>query len=116
MGTQFIDGTAPSLQQGALQKPPAELPHGLLTPPPRVLEIVAAQQAKCAPGFFKPEAIEQATNQLTLQYYFDQLGHDILYRSTPAGPEVLAVGYDEILAMTKHMSPEERGKLKTWMF
>ncbi len=51
----------------------------------------------------------------TLNYYFDYLGHEVLYRSTPEGPEVLAVGFSEILAFEKDMPLEEQVKLKTWM-
>lgn len=31
------------------------------------------------------------------------------------GPEVLAVGYDEILALNQEMSPEERAHIQTWL-
>ncbi len=54
-------------------------------------------------------------NEWTLQYYFDYLGHEVLYRITPQGPEVLAVGFDEVLAFTKDMPLDERLKLETWM-
>ena len=33
-------------------------------------------------------------DSLTLQYHFEGLGHEVLYRSTPEGPEVLAVGLE----------------------
>jgi hypothetical protein len=35
-------------------------------------------------------------NEWTLQYFFDDLGHEVLYCPTPKGPEVLAVGFDEV--------------------
>jgi hypothetical protein len=39
----------------------------------------------------------------------------VLYRVTPQGPEVLAVGIEEKLAFTKDMPLDERRKLKTWL-
>ena len=46
--------------------------------------------------------------EIGVQYYFDQLGYEVAYRSTPQGPEVLAVGYDEILALTKDLALKEQ--------
>ena len=43
MSTPVIDRDAPSLQ-GTLPGRPQDLPHGLLEPPGRVLEIVAANR------------------------------------------------------------------------
>lgn len=113
MPSEFIDQSAPSLQ--GPPKQPQDLPHGLVEPPDRVREIVDGEKAKFPPEIFTPEAEERLTNDLTLQYYFDYLGYEVLYRSTPQGPEVLAVGYDEILALTNGMSLEERLKLKSWL-
>jgi hypothetical protein len=38
----------------------------------------------------------------------------VLYRQTPEGPEVLAVGFDEIFARTQGMNPEAMKDLETW--
>ena len=54
-------------------------------------------------------------NRQTLNYYFDYLGYEVAYRETPQGPEVLAVGDEEILALTKDMSLEEQLKLRRWL-
>jgi hypothetical protein len=80
-----------------------------------VREIVARERAKFAPEIFTPPAEERLANDLTLQETFDGLGYEVAYRSTPSGPEVLAVGYDEILALTKGLSQEARSQIKTWL-
>jgi hypothetical protein len=113
--SRFIDYTAPSLQ-GTLPKRPQNLPHGLLTPPEQVRELVAREKTKFPPAVFTPETEERILSEWTLQSYFDYLGHDVLYRQTPAGPEVLAVGFEEFFALTKGMSPEEMQGRKTWMW
>jgi len=114
MPGQFTDASAPSLQ-GPLPKRPQDLPHGLLPPPEAVRETVAREKAKFPADIFTPEAEERLTNDLTLQYYFDGLGYEVAYRSTPQGPDVQAVGHDEILALTGGMSPEERSAINTWL-
>ena len=58
------------------------------------------------------EAFVRDLNDHTLNYYFDYFGHEVSYRETPQGPEVLAVGDEEILALTGGMSLEEQ--LKLW--
>jgi hypothetical protein len=110
----IIDHNAPSLQ-GKLPKYPQDLPHGFITPPERVRELVAKEKAKFLPEICTPEAEERILNEWTLQYYFDYLGYEVLYRRTPQGPEVLAVGFDEIFTRTKGMNPEEMKGLTTWM-
>jgi hypothetical protein len=112
MSSQFIDLNAPSLQ-GKMPKLPGDLPHGVITPPEDVRELVEKERAKHPPELFARHE-EQLLNDWTLQYYFDYLGHDVLYRDTPAGPEVLAVGFEETLAFTKEMALEDRLKLKIW--
>jgi hypothetical protein len=96
-------------------KPPEELPHGLLTPPAFVLQLVAEQKEKFGPAVYTVAAEERALSEHTLQYFFDQLGHEVLYRETPAGPEVLAVGDEERLAYTKDMPLEEQRTLQHWL-
>jgi hypothetical protein len=112
MSSQFIDLNAPSLQGGP--KRPEELPHGLITPPDRVRELLEKERAKHPPQSFGPFA-ERLLNEWTLQYYFDYLGHEVLYRITPQGPEVLAVGFDEMLAYRKKTPCEQQAGLKTWL-
>jgi hypothetical protein len=113
MPGDFIDLTAPSLQGGRIRRP-EDLPHGLITPPEKVRELIEKERAKHPPEAFA-RAEERLLNDWTLQYYFDYLGHEVLYRQTPEGPEVLAVGLEEILACTNRKDPELMAGLKTWM-
>lgn len=113
MLSQFIDTTTPAWTENR-SKLPKELPHGLISPPERVLEFIAEQMQKFPPDIRTPTNHAQIVNGFTLQYYFDGLGHEILYRPTPIGPEVLAVGFEEILLFTKNMCLAERCKLQTW--
>lgn len=110
----IIDLTAPSVQ-GGLIRSPESLPRGLIRPPARVLEFVAREKAKFPPEVFTPEAERRLTDDLTLQYYFDQLGHEVIYRSTPDGPEVVAVGCEEVIALKKTLSHDDQLKLKIWL-
>jgi hypothetical protein len=113
MSNQFIDLNAPSLQ-GKLPKLPHELPHGLIVPPNRVRELIEQERKKHpAANFAKAE--ERLLNEWTLQYHFDNPGHEVLYRQTPEGPDVLAVGFEEIFARTKGMNPDEMTGQETWM-
>ena len=94
-----------------------DLPHGLLTPPPHVVERIAQDQAKFPPGVYSDEYAERTMNDWTVHHYFDNpyWYFEVLYRPTPQGPEVLAIGEEEILAYTKDMPPGEQLKLETWM-
>ncbi len=96
-------------------KPPDELPHGLLSPPETVRELVAADKAKHSPEVYTEETELRILNDWTVDWHFNGLGHDVFYRPTPEGPVVLAVGYEERLALTRKMSPEARRELKIWM-
>jgi hypothetical protein len=88
-------------------KPPAELPHGLLPVPPEVRELIAEQAAKYPPGAFAPFETERICFE-TVGWYFDGLGHPVVYRKTPEGPEVLAVGREEMAAYHKRVPDEIR--------
>ena len=110
MPSNFIDQTAPSLL-----KLPHELPHGLIKPPEKVHELLAKEKAKHPPEVFTPAEEERVLNDWTLQYYFDYLGYEVLYRQTPNGPEVLAVDFNEIAARTDGMKAENMTGLKIWM-
>jgi hypothetical protein len=112
MPGDILDATASSLQGKG--KPPHELPHGLLTPPPLVREAIEKERVKHPPEVFA-RGEERLLNDWTLGYYFDELGHEVLYRPTPAGPEVLAVGFDEIFALTDGMKSEKMAGLKTYL-
>jgi hypothetical protein len=93
-------------------KPPGELPHGLLPVPPEVRELVATERVK-HPGHSE-EAWRRSMNLWAVTWYYDGLGHEVLYRETPQGPEVLAVGLEEIAALTDGMKPEKMAGLHTY--
>ena len=95
-------------------KVPADLPHGLIIPPPEVREIVTAEKVKFGDRV-TPEVEERLLNDWTLQAVFDDLGHEVLYRRTPQGPEVLAVGFEEIFTRMQGMDPAAMAGLQTWM-
>ena len=48
---------------------------------------------------------QRQVNSLTLQYYYG--GHDVAYRLTPQGVEVLAAGLAEIRQLLEGMNQEE---------
>src|SRR5271166_4458155 len=84
-------------------KLPEELPHGFLTVPPEVKQLMEEQLAKYPPEALAKcprEALAKAElaqmNLETVGWYFDGLNLQVLYRETPQGPEVLAVGHDEV--------------------
>lgn len=113
MPSSAIDYTAPSLQ-GKLPKLPQDLPRGFLTPPEKVRELIERERDKHpAETFAKAE--ERLLNEWTLQYYFDYLGYEVVYRPTPQGPEVIAVGDEERLALRRAIGAEEYHKLANWM-
>jgi len=117
MPNEIIDWNAPSLQR-TLPALPKDLPHGLVAPPQEVRDEIAAADEKLLRehGFsLHEDARVRELNRHTLNYYFDYLGHEVAYRETPLGPEVLAVGDEEILALTKDMSLEEQLKLRRWL-
>ena len=92
-------------------KPPEELPHGLLPTPPEVRELVEMERAKHPPEAFA-KAEGGLLNDWTVHWYFDNLCQEVTYRQTPDGPEVLAVGFDEVLALQRTLSLQERRTLK----
>jgi hypothetical protein len=95
-------------------KPPADLPHGLLTPPREVRDLIEQERQKHRPEAFAG-AEERLLNDWTVGWYFDDLCQQVLYRQTPQGPEVLAVGLDEVLALRRAMPAEEQAILKTFL-
>jgi hypothetical protein len=114
MPSQFIDPNAPALQ-GKVPKLPKDMPHGLITPPEQVRELLAQEKAKFPPEQFSPAFEERLLNEWTIAHYFEPLMYEVSYRSTPQGPEILAVGFDEILALRRQLGEEHYRKLKTWM-
>jgi hypothetical protein len=113
MPSEFIDDTAPSLQ-GKLPKLAAELPHGLLAPPTRVLELIELERSKHSAELFAKNE-EVLVNEWTLQYYFDYLGYEVVYKPTPQGPEVVAVGDEERLMLRRKIGEDEYRKFAIWM-
>ena len=95
-------------------KPPKELPHGLLAFPSEVHELVERQRSKHRPEVFDGARLSMLNSE-TIAWYFDNLCHEVLYRETPEGPEVLAVGFDEVLALQRALSPDEQQKLKSYL-
>ena len=95
-------------------KPPEELPHGLLAIPPEVRELVERERSKHRPEVFA--ANEQVfLNDWTVGWYFEYLYQEVLYRGTPDGPEVVAVGTEEVIALRKTMPVEEQRGLKSYV-
>jgi hypothetical protein len=113
MPSEFIDHAAPSLQ-GKLPKLAAELPHGLIAPPVRVRELIELERTKHPAELFASNE-EGLLNDWTLQYYFDYLGYEVVYRPTPQGPEVVAVGDEERLILRRKIGEDEYRKFAIWM-
>jgi hypothetical protein len=80
-----------------------------------VRDLLSREKAKHPPEVFDAEAEERILNQWTLDYYFDYLGHEVIYRQTPAGPEVLAVGEEEVIRLKTTLPTEDQQNLETWM-
>lgn len=83
-------------------------PRGLLPVPIEVEAAVAEHDS----SLLKKHGIvptsedrQRQVNSLTLQYYYG--GHDIAYRLTPQGVELLAAGLAEIRQLVQGMSQEE---------
>jgi hypothetical protein len=114
MAPNFIDSDVAG-REGTLPKLPKDWPHGPLAPPERSRELVAREIAKHPPGSISQESHERLLNDSTLGYYFDQCVHRVLYRPTPEGPQVFAVGTDEIIAFRSGMSLEEQLTYKIWL-
>jgi hypothetical protein len=56
----------------------------------------------------------QFLNDWTVSWYFQHLYQEVLYRPTPEGPDVVAVGSDEIHALTNGRKIEKVAGLKTY--
>jgi hypothetical protein len=105
------------IQHAALSlrgKPPEELPHGLLPVPPEVRELIEEKRTQWPPEVFAREELGML-NLETVGWYFDGLNMQVMYRETPQGPEVLAVGRDEVLALKQSVPYEGRKGFKTFL-
>ena len=83
-------------------------PRGLLPIPPEVEAAVAEDDASLLKrhGIVSTaEDRQRQMNSLTLQYYYG--GHDVAYRLTPQGVELLAAGLSEIRQLVQGMTQEE---------
>ncbi len=117
MPSEIIDRNTASLQDTVL-KLPAGLPHGLIVPSREVRDYIASLDEKLLKehGFtINGEARLRELNRHTLNGHFDDLGYEVAYRETPQGPEVMAVGDEEIVALTRDMSLEEQLKIRRWL-
>ena len=84
-------------------------PRGLLPVPPEVAKQVAKSEARLEreKGIrITPETRKEWLDRGTLSWYYDDA--HIAYRCTPEGPEVLAVGNDEINQYLKEHPLETR--------
>ena len=82
-------------------KAPSPL-RGLLPVPREVNKLVARETAERP---MSDAARRRLTAGFTLQYFFG--GHDLVYRETDQGPEVLAVG-DEIGPLLRRLKSADR--------
>ena len=81
--------------------------RGILPTPPIVQRLVA-RELKDHP--VTPQERQRITDCFKMQYYFG--GHEIAYRKTPKGVEVLAVD-DEITELLRSVPPEEQEQIIT---
>jgi hypothetical protein len=88
-------------------------PRGLLPIPVEVEQIIGKEEARLLTehGIVPtPEARQRMVDSFTLQYYYE--GFYVAYRPTSQGPEVLAVGDEEIGRLLRGMDQEARLKIK----
>jgi hypothetical protein len=79
-------------------------PRGLLPVPPHIEELVASEKVRLQP-YVNEEAEKRMRDDWTLHYYYE--GEAVVYRVTPQGVEVLAVGLDEVGKLVRGMTQEE---------
>jgi hypothetical protein len=83
-----------------------ELPRGIVTFPEHIVEHLEKDQARR--GYrFSEEYLHRMLEQQTLVWYYE--GLPVAYRSTVAGIEVLALGWEETAAYELH--PQEGVKV-----
>jgi hypothetical protein len=85
-------------------------PRGLLPVPAWVDEAIAQDRAG-REQYYTDEYAQKCRNLMTLRYWYE--GHYIAWRETPAGVEVLAVGWEEVSKLLEENSPDERRGVRT---
>ena len=76
--------------------------------------MIEQERTKHPPTNFAKAEV-RLLNEWTLQFYFEYLGHNVLYRLTLDGPEVLAVGFEEVYNRTYAMNPDKMKGTKTYL-
>jgi hypothetical protein len=95
-------------------KLPEQLPRGLIAPPAAVRERIEQERPKHPPEIFAKNE-ERLLNEWTIGYIFDSSCLEVVYRPTPGGPEVLAIGTEEAIALRKNIPQTEQMKLETFL-
>lgn len=95
-------------------KLPEELPRGILTPPAPVRERIEQERARHPPDVFA-RSEERLLNDWTIGFTFDGLCLEVVYRPTPTGPEVLAIGTEEAIALRKATPLAEQVHFETFL-
>ena len=88
-------------------------PRGLLPIPPEVEASIAEEDSWLLKHHGIVPTVEdrqRQVNSLTLQFYYG--GHDVAYRLTPQGVELLATGLSEIRQLVQGMGQEELMSIK----
>jgi len=109
----LIDQTEP-LHSDDLAKVQKAVSHGLITPPPRVREMIEQERTKHPPELFARNE-ERLLNEWTIGYVFDSSCLEVIYRRTPLGPEVIAVGMEEVIAFKKVTPLAEQNQFQTFL-
>jgi hypothetical protein len=104
MSSEIYDLTQPA------HDPNIPKPRGLLPVPPWVEEAVARDRASM-PQYYTEEYGQKCRNYMTLRYWYE--GHYIAWRETPAGVEVLAVGWDEVCRLLEGTSSEQHSAIRS---
>ena len=99
MYARIIDETNPRYSG------PLPRPRRLLPVPPEIAEELARVQAAHEPNF-SAEYAKMTCDDWTLRYYYE--GETVASRSTPAGVEVLAVGWEEVSRFLEETPDEEQ--------
>ncbi len=95
-------------------QPLQELPHGLIRPPQAVRERLELERGRHDPAVFARHEV-RLLNAWTIGYVFDALGLEVIYLPTPQGPEVLAVGTDEVVRLRKSTPAADQRNLETYL-
>jgi hypothetical protein len=105
---------AASLHTDPAPKLPKEWPHGLITPPTRVREFIEQERAKHPAEVFAKHEVKLLSDW-TIGFTFNGTCLEVVYRVTPLGPDVLAVGLEEVVALRKTMPRAELMNLETYL-